>query len=100
MIKRYEAINLVEEEVNKHYDPRDLGALEVIDKLTLERPYGWIFFVNTESFIATNDKNYSAVGFGPIVYTFSDNSLHYLPSYLAPEVAIADFEKKNGLAGS
>jgi hypothetical protein len=41
--------------------------LVIIDKYTVEKPYGWIFSYNTQKFLETGDYSYSVVGNGPVI---------------------------------
>jgi cyanophycinase-like exopeptidase len=89
-----EAIRIVESELNQKFNEPQLGRLVVVDELTRVRAYGWVFFVNTERFVATRDRKLSVVGNGPIAFVIADNSMHKLSSGVHPDEAIAQFESQ------
>lgn len=58
MLTQDEARRLVFEYVNKICHVKD-DYLDVIDSLTVERPYGWFFMVDCRKFIETHDPVYA-----------------------------------------
>jgi len=94
---RNDAIRQVEAELNIGFDPIDSGGLVVLDELTQERPYGWVFFLNTRRFAETRNRRDAVIGIGPVVYRKQDRSIHKLPSGIPTERAIHDFECRESL---
>jgi hypothetical protein len=68
MITKEQARALVEGELSRPpmypSDPRDLT---VMDELTIERPWGWVFFYNTARYIETGDALLGVGGNAPYI---------------------------------
>ena len=93
-MKRDDAKLMVERELNSDRTPSDDGPLVVLDKYTQEKPYGWIFTVNTRKFAETGDLLKSAIGIGPVVFVTEDKSIHILGSGCDKAEEIAEFERR------
>jgi hypothetical protein len=93
-MQKHDAIKLVEWALNTTFDSAPSEELVVLDELTKERPYGWVFFVNTRRFAETKDRRFAVIGNGPVIFRKVDQSIHKLPSGVSPEDAIADFERR------
>ncbi len=65
----------------------------IFDESTISKPYGWIFFWDSEKALATNDPQFLLAGNGPIVVLARDGSVHFLPSAHPVERWIAEFER-------
>ncbi len=39
-------------------------SIIVIDEATIEKPYGYVFFVNTKRYLETGERRYAAIGAG------------------------------------
>ena len=88
---------LVIEHINRNYrNPNE--TLLVVDSETIEKPYGWVFFYNTKTFIETNDFSHALGGNGPVVLLSKDKSLHSLGSARPLEDEIRAFEEEHGLS--
>lgn len=46
--------------------PKCSAEIVVIDRLTIERPWGWVFFYNTRAFVETGELVHALVGNAPI----------------------------------
>jgi hypothetical protein len=93
-MQKHDAIKSVESTLNKNFDSTSTGGLVVLDELTIERPYGWVFFVNTRRYAETKDRRFGVLGNGPVIFRKADQSIHKLPSGVHPDEAIAEFERK------
>jgi hypothetical protein len=93
-MNRADAIKAVESVLNEDFDPSESGRLVVLEELTRERHYGWVFFVNTARYAETRDRRFTVIGNGPIIYRTSDASIHRLPTGVDVDEAIADFERR------
>lgn len=85
--------------INRNFEDPD-ETLLILDSETIHKPYGWVFFYNTKTFIETNDFIYALGGNGPIILLSEDNSLHMLGSGRPPKVEIRAFEEEKGLGAS
>lgn len=70
----------------------------LIDELTLERPYGWVFRYNSKLYVETGNFIYALGGNGPIVVFNDTGELHQLASSMPGEQALKEFESKFNLS--
>jgi hypothetical protein len=64
----------------------------VIDKSTIEKPFGWVFFFNTKKFLDTGNSDYRIVGDGPIIVNKSTGEIKFCISYKTVEESIKEYE--------
>ncbi len=76
--------------------PTGLDAA-ILDAATLRKPYGWVFFYQSRSYVETGNASDQVAGNGPVVVTRSDGALHPLGTALPPDQEIASFERRRGL---
>ncbi|HHM13108.1 MAG TPA: hypothetical protein ENJ16_06110 [Planctomycetaceae bacterium] len=90
------ARQIVLDELNSTYkSPGD--RLVVLDYLTIEKPYGWVFFFNSERYLDTQNVIYALGGNGPVVFETATSTITRLGSALPPEEEIRTFEQQRGL---
>lgn len=53
-----------------------IEEMALYEHATLERPFGWVFFYNSRSFMETGDFRDDAVGNAPIIVDRRDGSIH------------------------
>jgi len=70
--------------------------LVVLDELTIEKPYGWVLFVESKEFVETGNPEACVAGNGPTV-VLRDGSVHMLGSGQPTEDALREFERERGL---
>jgi hypothetical protein len=66
----------------------------ILQELTLEKEYGWVFFYNSERYLTTGDQQFYLYGNVPIVVERADGSVHPLPPYPFLEDAIVLYEQQ------
>lgn len=66
----------------------------IVDSLTVEKPYGWIFFYNTKEYLETGDFLYALLGNGPLVIERKTGKIVALPSASSPEESIQQYEDR------
>lgn len=71
----------------------------VLDELTLEKPYGWVLFVESKEFVETGNLEACIAGNGPIV-VLQDGSVHMLGSGRPTDEALLQFERDHDLASN
>lgn len=92
MLNQQEARERVLKYLNKSYHNSN-DEIVILDKHTVERAYGWIFFYQSKKFIQTENISYMLIGNGPIVIEKIDGKTHCLGSgYYKLEDEIRDFE--------
>ncbi|MDB4946731.1 MAG: hypothetical protein JWP97_6265 [Labilithrix sp.] len=75
------------------------GGLALVEEMTLEKPYGWVFFYNSRRYVETRDIFQSVAGNGPVVVLAATGEAVRLGSARRPEEEIAAFEKQRSLLG-
>ncbi len=65
MITREEAKARVEQELAASHDGMTEHTLLVRNDATIEKPWGWVFFYNTQRFIETGDIIHALAGNAP-----------------------------------
>ena len=53
-----------------------IEEMVLYESATIERPFGWVFFYNSKSFIDTGNIGDDAVGNAPIIVDRRDGSVH------------------------
>ena len=94
MIDFAAARSLVEAHLNKIYPATFADELVILDKSTLERGFGWVFFYSTKRFAETHDFHHTLIGNAPIIVDREDGSLHFTGTARPAEEYIRDFEAK------
>jgi len=61
LLTKSEALELVSKKL-RQMSPLD-DALVVVDAGTIEKPYGWVFFYNSQKFIETGENSCRLAGF-------------------------------------
>lgn len=85
------------ERINKNYhDPDD--SLVLLEDMTISKPYGWVFFYDSKRHTETGSFLHMLGGNGPIVVEAKSGKISLLGSARAPEIEVAELEKKRGLA--
>ena len=77
-------------------DAQSGDELVVVPDSTVEKPYGWVLFVQSRRYLESGDFREQLVGIGPVV-VLRDGAVHTLPSALPSEDALDAFEAEHGL---
>lgn len=56
----------------------------VVEKNTIEKPFGWIFFYNSERFIETGESRYRLAGNDPVIVNKHNGSVEFFGSNKPP----------------
>ena len=92
---KQQAIRLTEELMTATLNEESLlecGPIVVIDEYTIVKPYGWVFFFNTQKYVKTKDRRCCLIGSGVAIFKSSDSSLTLLPTHLETDIAVKNFE--------
>ena len=66
----------------------------IIEKATICKPWGWVFFWTDKRAIEPRDPRFDLVGNGPIVVLASDGSVDQLGTARGIEFQISKFERE------
>jgi hypothetical protein len=64
----------------------------IVDNLTIERPFGWIFFYNSDRYLRTKDIMDAIAGNGPIVVEKESGEIKFFGASEPVEALIAKYE--------
>lgn len=79
--------------INKGKSKPEQEAL-IIDDLTIEKEYGWIFFYNSRIYLETGNEDYLFYGNAPLIVEKEDGSFHYTGTARDTEYYITQYEKQ------
>jgi hypothetical protein len=65
----------------------------VLDEHTIERPFGWVFFYNSEKFLTTGMPMYRLAGNGPVLVNKTTESVEFFGSTPSLEVIPEKYER-------
>jgi hypothetical protein len=66
----------------------------VVGESTIERPFGWIFFYNSEKFVTTGKTMYRLAGNGPVFVNKTTGSIDFFGSLPTVDVILAEYERQ------
>jgi len=64
----------------------------LLDSMTMERSFGWVFFYDSKKHVETGDFQYAVAGNAPIVVTRFDGAIHVTGTALPLETYLERFE--------
>jgi hypothetical protein len=77
--------------------PNKEEEISIVDDLTVEKEWGWIFIYQSHKWIETRDRRYQILGFCPIVIEKFDGNLYYLDEGVNMEECIKKYENRRKL---
>src|ERR1700691_5858897 len=95
MLTKTEALEIVSEKLAQMGSSAD--PFVVVDKSTIEKPFGWIFFYNSKRFVETGESRYRLAGNGPVIVNKHNGWVEFFGSAKPPQEIVAEYERK--LAG-
>jgi Immunity protein 35 len=94
MIDKETAKKLAVEFINSSsLDDVNDSDLIIVDKATIEKPYGWIFSYDSKKFLESGDFTYSLLGNGPVVVDKETMEVKELGGGPFVERFIAEYEE-------
>ena len=69
----------------------------VVEKNTVEKPFGWVFFYNSKRYVETGEFRYRLAGNGPVIVNKHNGSVEFFGTNKPPQEIVEEYEKK--LAG-
>ncbi len=91
MLTKDEALEIVKSRLDEMSPSDDVYV--VVDEGTIEKPYGWVFFYNSKTYLETDDYRYQLAGNGPVIVNKSNGTAEFFGASESPEVLIAEYEK-------
>jgi hypothetical protein len=91
MIDRSTAEQKVIAFINEDYHHDD-DVLDLVPYLTIEKPYGWIFFYNSRRYLKTQDDNDVILGPGPMLVERNTGRMIPFPSGCTAEESLRYYE--------
>ena len=67
----------------------------IVDDLTIEEDFGWVFFYNSKEFIETGNLSYALVGNAPVIINKYDGTLHETGTASQIGHYIEEYKKRN-----
>ena len=97
MLTREEAKQLVHKRINAvdRYAPQNI-ELAIMDRETIEKEYGWVFFYQTQEYIKTRDLVDALVGNEPYIVNKYTGELIETGTANPVEDYIAEYEAQMG----
>ena len=92
MLTKTEALELVSKELQQRHSIEN--ACVVVDKYTIKKAFGWIFFYNSKKFVETGIYRHRLAGNGPVIVNKHTGSIDFFGSNKPPEDIIKDYERK------
>ena|SRR5687767_6959966 len=92
MLTKEQALKLVSEKL-RQMSPED-DEFVVVETGTMEKPYGWIFFYNSKTYLETEEIRYALAGNGPVIVNKHDGSIEFFGTNKPPLEIVADYERK------
>jgi|GEM_PF-738824 len=93
MIGKDEARSLVLASVLKSWDIEGDEPI-ILDDVTIERPFGWVFFYQSSKQERTGNSSYPLVGNAPIIVNRFDGSLHVRGTARPTEEYVREYEAR------
>ena len=99
MINAEQARQKVEEYLRQKFSNRPY-ELVVMDSLTREEDFGWLFFFNTREFVETGDMNAALGGNAPLLVERETGELHVTGTTHPVEHYVESFRRKLSAAST
>lgn len=100
MISKEKAREIAAEELcgRPEWLPED-DELIIVDEVTIERPWGWVFFSTSRKWKETNDIRYAIAGNAPVIIEKTTGRLFQTGTAMAIENYIENFERSGNPYG-
>ena len=95
MLTKEQALKLVSDKL-RHMSPKD-DVFVVADQETIVKPYGWIFFYNSKTFLENGINSYRLAGNGPVIVNKDTGTVEFCGTNKPTIDVIQEYEWK--LAG-
>lgn len=92
MLTKTEALEIVSKKL-KEMSPSD-DTFVCDDTVTIEKPFGWVFFYNSQTYLQTGEISYALAGNGPIMVNKHDGTIEFYGTAKSIETSIEEYERK------
>jgi Immunity protein 35 len=91
MLTKPEALALVSRKLQEK-SPAD-DEFIVVEKHTIERPFGWVFFFNSKKYLETGINSYRLAGNGPVIVNKHSGAVEFCGTRKLPQQSIDEYER-------
>jgi hypothetical protein len=91
MLSKTEALEIVSKKLQ---EMRPSDPFVVVEKSTIERPFGWVFFYNSKKFVETGEFGDRLLGNGPVIVNKHNGSVEFLGSSRPPLEFVEEYERR------
>jgi hypothetical protein len=91
MLTKSEALEIVSKRLQQMSTTAD--PFVVIDKNTIEKTFGWVFFYNSSKFVETGEPRYRLAGNGPVIVNKYNASVEFFGAGRPPLELVAEYEQ-------
>ena len=98
MLTRTQAREIVQAELLRRCQiPGD--SFVIIDDLTVERPFGWVFFYDSKKYLDSGRVEDAIAGNGPVLVNKNSGHVEFCGSHKPVQSSIRDYEEKLRVSG-
>jgi hypothetical protein len=66
----------------------------IVENLTIEKPFGWVFFYDSKKYLETGNINDAIAGNGPIFVNKHTGRIEFCGSYKSVQEFVFEYERK------
>lgn len=66
----------------------------IVETLTIEKPFGWVFFYDSKKYLETANINDAIAGNGPVFVNKNDGKIEFCGSYKSVQAFVSEYERK------
>ena len=92
MLTKTEALEIVSKKL-KEMSPSD-DTFVCDDTGTIEKPFGWVFFYNSKTYLETGEIRYALAGNGPVIVNKETGSVDFFGTSRSPLAIVEEYERK------
>ena len=93
MVSKEQAQKSVEVELRRGYQIPD-DTYVIVEDLTIEKPFAWIFYYNSKKYLKTGDINDAVAGNGPVFVNKHTGEIKFCGSGISLEKLLLEYERK------
>lgn len=90
-VEQQRALDIAKKQV---LDLKSRHELVIQEEKTIERDFGWVFFVTTKKYLETKSPGDLVPGIGPLVVERDTGGSKFLSTSVPPSLAIEEYERQ------